>query len=82
MEEKPIESLFELQKKANDMWEFKGRAGLIRKIHDSIDFIRSHKTGPKIEAMLLKERLKDYEAGVKIMDEKYKDKEPESETIN
>ena len=76
MEDKPIDSLFELHKKAEEMWPFKGRAQIISKIQSSLDFIRSHKTGPKIEAMLLKERLAEYEAGLKVMEKKHEGQEP------
>ena len=70
-----MESLFDLLKKAEEMWTFEGKAQLVRKIQGSLDFIRSHKTGPKIEALLLKERNRDYEAGLEVMNEKYKDRE-------
>lgn len=73
MEEKPMQSLIDLKTKAEEMWIFKGRAGLIRKIQGSIDMIKMYKTDDNLEGLLLKERLKDYDAGILIMDEKYKE---------
>lgn len=73
MGEKPMQSLIDLKTKAEEMWIFKGRAGLIRKIQSSIDMIKMYKTDDNLEDLLLKERLKDYDAGILIMDEKYKE---------
>lgn len=78
MEEKPLQGLIDLKEKAEEMWTFKGRAALVRKIQSSIDMIGMYKTDTVLEGMLLKERLADYEAGVKIMDEKYKEQPGEA----
>lgn len=81
MSEKPLQGLIDLKEKAEEMWTFKGRAELIRKIGDSVDFIKGHRfRGSKIPGKIFKERLADYEVGVKIMDEKYK--EIKSEGVN
>ncbi len=78
MSETPMQDLIDLRSKANDMWTFKGRAELLRKIQGSIDFIRSHKTEQALERMLLKERTADYEVGLEIMNEKYKEQPGEA----
>ena len=75
MEQKPIDVLFELIKKVDKMLPFKGKAMIAKNIQGSLDLMRRYKPDPKIDALLLKERMKEYEAGVKAMDEKYKDKE-------
>lgn len=78
MEGKPLQGLIDLKAKAEEMWTFKGRAALIKKIQSSIDMIGMYKTDTTLEEMLYKERLADYEAGIRIMDEKYKEQPGEA----
>lgn len=78
MGQEPIDILFKLQKKVKEMLPFKGKAMIANNIQGSLDLIRKYKSDPNLEKLLLKERTKEYEAGVKDMDEKYKDKEVKS----
>ena len=79
MEESPIQSLIDLRDKVKEMWTFKGRAALIRKIESSMEFIRIYRLeGSDIPGKMVKECQAHYEAGVKIMDEKYKEQPGES----
>jgi len=74
-QKQPIDLLFEMQRKVKKMLPFKGKAMIANNIQGSLDLIRKYKPDPNLEKLLLKERTKEYEAGVKTMDEKYKDKE-------
>jgi len=68
-----LQALISLKDKVDDLRPFKGRATLITKIWSSYDFLRLHKTDPVLEALLLKERTADFEEGVELEVEKYRE---------